>query len=237
MTAPREPHRPPSPPDRRPSPRGGHPSSQTASAAARPAGFARLAGARRGLVHSVRALAAAALLALFGGLALPATAQAQGGICARAQQVRDAIVGLIPSVSNCADVTATHLAGINSPLFLSGGGLTALKAGDFDGLTALTVLFLGDNDLTELPAGVFDGLIALETLQLKDNSLTELPPRVFDNNTALRTLELGNNGLISLPAGVFEKLIALEMLELGHNGLISLRARVPVTTVRRADKR
>ena len=77
MTAPREPHRPPSPPDRRPSPRGGHPSSQTASAAGRPAGFARLTGARRGLVHSVRTLAAAALLALLGGLALPATTQAQ----------------------------------------------------------------------------------------------------------------------------------------------------------------
>ena len=77
MTAPREPHRPPSPPDRRPSPRGGHPSSQSASAAARPAGFARLAGARRGLVHSVRTLAAGALLALVGALALPATAQAQ----------------------------------------------------------------------------------------------------------------------------------------------------------------
>ena len=77
MTAPREPHRPPAPPDRLPSPRGGHPSSQTESAAARPAGFARLAGARRGLVHSVRTLAAAALLALSGGLALPATAEAQ----------------------------------------------------------------------------------------------------------------------------------------------------------------
>ena len=36
----------------------------------------RLAGVRRGLLRSARALAAAALLALFGGLALPATAQA-----------------------------------------------------------------------------------------------------------------------------------------------------------------
>ncbi len=76
MTAPQEPHRPPAPPDRLPSPRGGHPSPSTASAAARP-GFGRLAGTRRGLVHSVRTLAAAALLALFGALALPATAQAQ----------------------------------------------------------------------------------------------------------------------------------------------------------------
>ena len=45
--------------------------------AARPAGFACLTGARRGLVRSARALAGAALLALTGALALPATAEAQ----------------------------------------------------------------------------------------------------------------------------------------------------------------
>ena len=173
MTAPRlrEQCRPPSPPDRRPPRRGGRSSSQTASAAVRPAGFARLAGA---------------LLVLLGALALPATAEAQTetGICGRTQQVRDAIVGLIPSVSNCADVTATHLAGIDSdsPLLLPYADLTALKAGDFDGLTALTVLWLPANGLISLPAGV------------------------FDNNTALRTLHLDNNGLISLPAGVFNYL-------------------------------
>ena len=79
MTAPRarEQADPPSPPDRLPPRRGGSPSSKTASAAARPAGFARLRGARRGLVRSARVLAAAALLALCGGLALPATAQAE----------------------------------------------------------------------------------------------------------------------------------------------------------------
>ena len=65
------------PPDRRPPRRGGRPSSQTLSAAGRPAGLACLAGARRGLVRPARALAAAALLALFGALALPAMAQAQ----------------------------------------------------------------------------------------------------------------------------------------------------------------
>ena len=61
MTAPREPHRSPSSPDRLPSPRGGRPSSQTASAAARPAGLA--------------------CLALSGSLALPATAEAQTPTC------------------------------------------------------------------------------------------------------------------------------------------------------------
>ena len=81
MTAPRarEHAGPPSPPDRRPPRRGGGSSPspyRCASAAGRPAGPARLCGARRGLVRSARALAAAALLALSGALALPAPAQA-----------------------------------------------------------------------------------------------------------------------------------------------------------------
>ena len=80
MTAPpaREQADPPSPPDRRPPRRGGGSSPspyRCASAAGRPADPVRLAGARRGLVRSARALAAAALLALSGALALPATAQ------------------------------------------------------------------------------------------------------------------------------------------------------------------
>ena len=79
MTAPRprEQRRPPSPPDRPPPRRGGHTSPYTcaASAADRPAGPAHLAGARRGLVRSVRALAAVALLALSGALPVPAQAQ------------------------------------------------------------------------------------------------------------------------------------------------------------------
>ena len=80
MAAPRqrEQRRPPSPPDRRPPRRGGgsSPSTYAASApAGRPAGPARLRSTRRVLVRSARALAAAALLALSGALALPAQAQ------------------------------------------------------------------------------------------------------------------------------------------------------------------
>ena len=77
MTSPRfrKQCRPPARPDRRPSPRGGHPAPSTASAAARPAGFARLAGARLGLVRSARVLAAVVWLSLLGALALPVAAQ------------------------------------------------------------------------------------------------------------------------------------------------------------------
>ena len=75
------------------------------------------------------------------------------GICGRTEAVRDAIVGLISDVSNCANVTDAHLAAITGNLNLDAKGITALAAGDFDGLTALTVLGLGDNSLTRCPPG------------------------------------------------------------------------------------
>ena len=79
MTAPRarEQRRPPAPPDTLPPRRGGgsSPCTYAVSAAGRPAGPARLRAGRRGLVRAARALAAAALLALSGALALPAQAQ------------------------------------------------------------------------------------------------------------------------------------------------------------------
>ena len=55
----------------------------------------------------------------------------------RTPQVRDAIVAAVPGVSNPADVTAAHLAAITS-LNLRNVGITALKTGDFSGMTALT---------------------------------------------------------------------------------------------------
>ena len=74
MTAPRarEQRRPPSPPDRRPPRRGGHFSPYAVTAAGRPASFARLAGARRALSCSARAVAVVACLCLAGAFALPA---------------------------------------------------------------------------------------------------------------------------------------------------------------------
>ena len=74
MTAPRarERRHPPSPSDRVPPRRGGHSSPHTVSAAGRPAGFARLAGARRALFRSARAVAVVACLCLAGAFVLPA---------------------------------------------------------------------------------------------------------------------------------------------------------------------
>ena len=68
----REHRRPPSSPDRLPPRRGGHSSPYAVTAVGRPAGFARLAGARRALSRSARAVAAVACLCLAGAFALPA---------------------------------------------------------------------------------------------------------------------------------------------------------------------
>ena len=107
-------------------------------------------------------------------------------------------------------------------------GITALAAGDFDGLTALTGLSLVNNSLTTLPADVFgradraDDPGAARQLSVHasrrgvrradraddpgagDNSLSTLPAGVFDGLTALelRTC-LWSTSLSTLPAGVF----------------------------------
>ena len=147
------------------------------------------------------------------------------GICGRTEQVRDGILARISGITNCADVTATHLAGITQ-LLLSDENITALAAGDFDGLTSLRGLDLGTNSLSTLPADVFDGLTALSSLYLNFNSLSSLPAGVFDELTALTWLFLNNNSLSTLPAGVFDELTALTTLSLNNNSLSTLPAGV-----------
>ncbi len=185
------------------------------------AGVARTSArpARRG------AHAAAGFLVAFAAiLALPPQAQAQtAGICGRTAAVRTAILLEIPGVSNCANVTDTDLAGIT---YLGSFNITALAAGDLDGLTALTGLYLQNRSLTTLPAGVFDQLTALEYLRLSNGGMTTLPAGVFDQLTALEVLKLKNNGLTTLPAGVFDELTALTELWLEGNDLTTLPAGV-----------
>ena len=148
------------------------------------------------------------------------------GICGRTEQVRDALVALIPGVSHCADVTAPDLAAITGTLLLSGENITALAAGDFEGLTALTSLDLSRNGLTALPADVFNGLTALTSLALNRNGLTALPADVFNGLTALTSLVLSYNDLATLDDDVFDGLTLLEQLYLGENDLATLPADV-----------
>jgi Leucine-rich repeat (LRR) protein len=83
----------------------------------------------------------------------------------RTAQVRDAIVDAVPGINSANDVTAVHVAAIHT-LSLASQSITTLKAGDFDGFTALATLTLNNNALSTLPAGIFDELTALTTLAL-----------------------------------------------------------------------
>ena len=150
------------------------------------------------------------------------TVDPTAGICGRTLQVRDALVALIPVVSNCADVTATHLVAITGDLRLGSRGITALAVGDFDGLTGLSRLFLAFNALATLGEGVFDGLTSLSELYLQNNQLTTLDDDVFEPLTALTRLYLQNNQLTTLDDDVFEPLTALTGLYLFNNALATL---------------
>ena len=92
----------------------------------------------------------------------------------RTSQVRDAIVAAVPNIDAAADVTETHLATITS-LNLRAKSISALKSGDFSGLTGLTDLNLYGNQLSNLPNGTFEGLTALTTLRLGGNTVDPMP--------------------------------------------------------------
>ena len=147
-----------------------------------------------------------------------------GGICARTEQVHDAIVAAT-AATTCANVTATHLSGLRI-LKLRNQSISRLQSGDFAGLTALTQLTLRNNALRGLPAGLFNGLTTLEDLNLSYNALSSLPANIFAGLTALERLTLQNNALTlsGLPAGLFRGLTALADLNLSYNALSSLPA-------------
>ena len=166
-------------------------------------------------------VATVALGVLFAGTE-PAIAQNSVSICSRTQQVQTAILAELPDVSDCALVTSTNLAGITM-LNLGSQSITALQAGDFDGLSSLQMLDLGNNQVSTLPAGVFDGLSSLQVLVLAfDNVLSTLPDGVFDGLSSLQELEFVGIHLTTLPAGVFDDLSSLQELSLKLNQLSTL---------------
>ena len=130
---------------------------------------------RRSKMRSKTAVAMALLLiavvAASMSVAPSSTVLAQSsGICNRTQEVRDAILAKLSDVSDCANVTDSHLAGITGDLTLSDKSISALKTGDFKGLSGLEQLYLDTNDLSDLPDGIFEGLESLDTLWLNFNT-------------------------------------------------------------------
>ena len=153
------------------------------------------------------------------------------GICDRTERVRDNIIGLLNAqdlgslgIKDCSEVTDEQLTRIRF-LDLAGGGtggkITSLKSGDFEGLSGLRELNLEDNSLSKLPEGVFDGISSLELLTMQGNDLSSLPDGVFDDLN-LHTLALYDNDLAALPDGVFDGLTKLSTLAISDNKLTAL---------------
>ena len=147
-------------------------------------------------------------------------------VCDRTPQVRDAIVAAVRGVGDCNDVTDAHLAAIRGLLDLRNKNISALKPGDFDGLSSLQDIRLDRNQLRALPADIFSGLSSLRTLYLGDNQLTSLPADVFSELLALTDLFLHENRLASLPVDLFAGLSALRQINLHTNRLTTLPANV-----------
>ena len=150
-----------------------------------------------------------------------------GGICGRTKAVRDAIVGMIPGVSDCANVTRKQLAAITGRLSLQRQNLSSLKVVDFKGLTSLRDLWLYENQLTSLPPGIFDDLAGLVTLDLDDNQITTLRAGIFDHNPMLNTLNMQRNQLQKLPENIFRRNRSLHAFWLAGNPGAPFRPAAP----------
>ena len=126
--------------------------------------------------------------------------ETSAGICDRTSEVQEAILGKLnegldaPEISDCSEVTEEDLGGIIGSLILSNMDISALKSGDFQGLSGLTSLYLDQNNLSSLPEGVFRGLESLDILWLHFN-----PGSPFS-----LTMELEQQGKDSVLAKVVE---------------------------------
>ena len=137
------------------------------------------------------------------------------GICGRNAVVQAALIAAATSANHCADVTDDMLANITGTLDLSVASgavptISALQAGDFDGLSQINALILSNQGLTALPAGIFSGagLDDLNNINLSENLLTtaDLPPRSFASLPMLTGLDLSGNQLSTPPTGLFSGL-------------------------------
>ena len=142
----------------------------------------------------------------------------------RTPQVRDAIIAKLPGISNANDVNPAHLAVIRE-LDVSNKKITALKTGDFNGLTTLSRLELGWNALSDISA--LAGLTSLTELLVYGNAIRDIS--VVAGLTSLRQLFLGDNSIsnISAVAG----LTSLTRLDLHNNSLSDISALARLTSL------
>ena len=139
-----------------------------------------------------------------------------------APHVSEAHLAAITSLNVPGSSSLGGLGGLAGNWFSTHGNITALKLGDFDGMSNLTSLDLDGNELSALPDSLFDKLTNLTSLALSGNELSALPTGIFDKLTNLTTLSLSKNQLSALPTGIFDKLTNLTSLDLSGNELSAL---------------
>lgn len=178
-----------------------------------------------------------------------AEAQTFTSVCDRNAGIRTAILAAVTSVTNCADVTATHLRTIVT-IDASNSSISSLAASDFDSLRPQHLL-LANNQLSAVPTAVVQLMIHshFSTLDLSNNQITQLNQNDFSGATYLRTLTLSGNdfsgatalhkdtldplvnltqlyidnaGMNSLPSGFLDSLTKLEIFEAKSNSLTGL---------------
>ena len=152
-------------------------------------------------------------------------AQSFTSVCDRNAGIRTAILAALTSVSNCANVTATHLSTIVT-IDASNSSITSLAASDFDSLRPQHLL-LGNNQLGAVPTAVVQLMThsSFGSLDLSSNQITQLNQNDFSGATHLRTLTLNGNdfsGATALHKDALDPLTGLEQLYLNNSGINSL---------------
>ena len=144
----------------------------------------------------------------------------------RTPQIRDAIVAAVPGVNSANDVTAAHLAAI-ATLEASKKSISALKAGDFDGLTALTTLDLSHNAISDI--STLGSLTSLTALEMSHNAISDIS--VLKNLTKLKWLYLRHNAISDI--SVLKNLTKLKILWLSGNSISDISSLEKLTALRK----
>ena len=141
----------------------------------------------------------------------------------RTTQVRDAIVAAVTGVTNADDVTEAHLAAI-TVLNLVSKSITALKAGDFSGLTGLETLNLNHtsgnanekNSISDI--SMLEGLTTLTSLDLSDNRISDIS--VLSGMTSMTELNLDNNSINDISA--LSGMTSMTALSMPNNNVVDV---------------
>ncbi len=128
----------------------------------------------------------------------------------RTQQVRAAIVAAVPGVNNANDVTLAHLAAITS---LDLYGVSQLKVGDFEGLSALTSIDFWSSDNVTVSEAVFSNLPALASIDFWSSDNVTITKGAFSDLPALASIDFWSVISLTISEGAFSNLPALASID------------------------